>query len=162
MSMYLEPTIEAFYKSLLKYAGLTENEQGDIVNINESFGDFSIDDVHFRLPYREYLKNPEGRNFFHLLNESYTMPETALFSLFKRRLVCEINIKLYTLMIKLVHVAANPTLQQRIKSTETLNMIAQIGEVDLTLEDSLATLFKASRKANGDGFLFDFHIKQSI
>ena len=157
----MEPTMEAFYTSVLAYAGLAQSENGDIVNVDPKFGDFTIDSKNIRLPYREYLKNPEGRSFFHLLNESYTTPETAMFSLYKRRMVCELNIRLTELIMKLIRVAADPILQKRIRSTATVELITQLGEVDMDTIESVVTLMKASRKANDEGFLFDIFLKKN-
>lgn len=161
MSLYMEPTMETFYKSLLEYAGLTEDENGDIINKVASFGKFQIDGASIRLPYREYLKNPDGRSFFHLLNESYTAPETAMFSTYKRRLVCELNIRLTELIMKLIRVASDPVLQQRIRSSATVELITQLGEVDMEQMESVSTLMKASRKVNDEGFMFDIFLKKN-
>ena len=161
MSLYMDPTMETFYTSVLAYAGLTQSENGDIVNKDPAFGDFTIDGKHIRLPYREYLKNPDDRSFFHLLNESYTSPETAMFSLYKRRMVCELNIRLTELIMKLIRVAAEPTLQQRIRSTATVELITQLGEVEMDAIEAVVALMKASRKANDEGFLFDIFLKKN-
>lgn len=161
MSLYMDPTMEAFYTSLLAYAGLSQAENGDIINADPNFGDFTIDGAHIRLPYREYLKNPDGRSFFHLLNESYTSPETALFSLYKRRLVCELNIRLTELIMKLIRVASEPVLQQRIRSSATIELITQLGEVEMDQIESVTKLMKASRKVNDEGFMFDIFLKKN-
>ena len=81
MALTMDSTMETFYTSLLAYAGLKQEDDGAIANIDEKFGKFTLDNAPVRLPYLEYLKNPQGCNFMHLLNESFTSPDTAMFSL---------------------------------------------------------------------------------
>ena len=160
-SLSMDTTMETFYVSILKYAGLTQSENGDIVNIDPKFGDFKIDGKHIRLPYQEYLKDPEGRQFLHLLNEPYTLPDTAMFSLFKRRMICELNIRLTELVMKLIQVASEPRLQQRLRSNDAVNLITSLGEVGMETVDAVVSLMKASRKVNDEGFLFDIFLKKN-
>lgn len=161
MSLSMDPTIKTFYKSLLPYAGMEEAENGDFVNIDTSIGEITLDSKKIRLPYQEYLGNPEGRQFFHLLNESFVTPETAMFEFYKRRLVLELNTKLANVITKLIYIASEPAMQQRIHAPATVEFIMKLGSVEPDTTDALISLIRASRKLHDEGFLFDIFLKKN-
>lgn len=159
--MNLNPVMERFYVSVLDYAGLEVNDEHNIVNKDPDFGDFTLDDKPLALPYFELMKNPEGRRFFHLLHENYSSPETTLFNLFNRRLTLEINLRLQTLVTTLIAVASEPTLQQRIKSTELVNIISSMGTMDHSVIEPIFKMCVNSKKENDVGYLVDFYLKKN-
>lgn len=158
--MQLNPTMEKFYLSIIDYAGM-KVENGIFVNKNEKIGELTIDGRHLTLPYFDNLKNPENRLIFHPLNESYTSPETTVFNLFKRRLVLELNLRLSALMVSLVGVAGDVSLQQRIKSSKLIELVSSIGSVEIALVEGLLAATTASKKVNGEAFLFDIFLKKN-
>lgn len=158
--MQLHPTMDKFYLSILDYAGM-KVENGIFVNKNEKIGDMTIDDRHLAMPYFDNMKNPENRMIFHPLNENYTNPETTQFNLFKRRLVLELNLRLSSLMVSLVGVAGDVKLQQRIKSSKLIEMVSSIGEVEIAVVESFLAATTASKKVNGEAFLFDIYLKKN-
>lgn len=158
--MQLHPIMEKFYLSILDYAGL-KYEDGIIKNKNEKMGEFTLDGKYITLPYFDNLKNPNNRVIFHLLNENYIKPETALFNLYKKRLIAEINIKLSHLIISLLTVASDINMQQRVRNTKLLELIANIGEADMKSIENFFSLFKASKKANEEAFILDIFIKKN-
>lgn len=158
--MQLHPTMEKFYLAILDYAGM-KVENGIFVNKNDKIGDMTIDGRHLAMPYFDNLKNPENRLIFHPLNENYTSPETTVFNLFKKRLVLELNLRLSALMVSLVGVAGDVSLQQRIKSSKLIQMVSAIGEVDLSLVEGFLSMTTASKKVNTEAFLFDIFLKKN-
>lgn len=159
--MRLNKTIEQFYLAILKYAGMELDDEENIVNIREALGEVTLDDKPITLPYFDSLKNPQGRQFFHLLNESFSSPETAMFALYKRRLTLEINNRLFDLMAQLISVASDPKAQQQIKTTKLAELIGNIGEVDHSIIEGLLKMTKASTKTNDVGFIVDFFLKKN-
>lgn len=156
----LNPIIEKFYLSLLDYSGLTLQDN-IIVQKNEKLGEFTIDDKFIALPYLEQLKNPEGKSFFHLLNESYTSPETALFNQFKNRLVLELNLRFTSLVTSLIAIGSDVMMQQRIRSTELIDIITSIGETDHSVIEAFLGMVKASTKQNKESYIVDIFLKKN-
>ncbi len=147
----LNPVIEQFYLSLLDYSGL-KLQDNVIVQKNEKLGEFTIDDKFLALPYMEQLKNPQGKSFFHLLNENYTSPETTLFCMFKNRLILELNLRFTSLVTSLIAVGSDVMMQQRIRSTELINVITTIGETDHSVIEAFLSMVKASTIRTHPGF----------
>lgn len=158
--MSLNPVIEKFYLSSLDYAGI-QVKDNIFVNKSESLGEISIDGKFLTLPYFENLKNPSGKVIFHLLNENYTNPENIVFNLYRKRLILELNIRLSSLIISLISIAADVQLQQKIKSGKLIKLISNIGEVDHTLIEAFLATVKASRKVNNEAFIFDIFLKKN-
>ena len=158
--MQLNPVMEEFYLSILKYAGL-KYENDKVENINPKFGDFTVADKPIALPYFDTLKNPNGKLIFHPLNENYTMPETSLFNLYRERLLVELNLRLSSLVVSLIAVASDIQLQQRVKSQELLELISSIGEADISMSEAFLHMVKASKKARNTGFIFDVFLKKN-
>ena len=156
----LHPTMDKFYLSILDYAGM-KVENGIFVNKNEKIGEMTIDGRHLGMPYFDNMKNPNNRLLFHPLNENYPVPETAVFNLYKKRLVLELNLRLSSLLVSLIGVAGDVTLQQRIKSSKLIQMVSSIGEVELPLVEGFLDMVKASKKANTEAFLFDIFLKKN-
>lgn len=159
--MHLDKTMESFYMSILDYAGLKVDEDNNIVNQNLDMGAFTLDDSPIALPYFELMKNPEGRKFFHLLNENYANPETVLFNLFKRRLTLELNLRLAQLVTSLIALASDPKKQQRINNPELVELVTSIGEVDYSILEAFMNMCVASKKVNDVGYIFDFYLKKN-
>lgn len=158
--MQLHPDIEKFYLDILKYAGL-QFKDNIIQHENDKLGDITIDGKHLTLPYLDNLKNPDNKLIFHPLNESYNHPETVSFNMFSRRLVLELNLKLSHLMTSLLAIASDVQIQKRIKSSALIDLIGNIGETDASFTDSFLSLVKASKKVNGEGFLFNLFLKKN-
>lgn len=156
----LNPVIEKFYLSLLDYSGL-KLQDNVIVQKNEKLGEFTIDDKYIALPYLGLLKNPEGKSFFHLLNESYTSPETALFNQFKNRLVLELNLRFTSMVTSLIAVGSDVMMQQRIKSTPFIDLVTSIGETDHSVIEAFLAMVKASTKQNKEGYIVDIFLKKN-
>ena len=145
----LNPVIEKFYFGILGYAGL-EHMDSVIVNKNDKLGELTINDKHLALPYLEVLKNPENKVIFHPLNENFTSPETSVFNMFKKRLVLELNLRLSSLFVSLISLASDVQLQQKVKKSNLLQLVAAMGEVDITTVEHFLSAVKASRKVNDE------------
>ena len=158
--MQLHPTMDKFYLSILDYAGM-KVDNGIFVNKNDKIGEMTIDGRHLGMPYFDNLKNPSNRLIFHPLNENYTSPETTVFNLFKRRLVLELNLRLSSLMVSLMGVAGDVTLQQRIKSSKLIELISSIGAIEMPMVESFLGMTTASKKVNSEAFLFDVFLKKN-
>lgn len=166
--MQLHPTLEAFYKSMLAYAGM-QYDEGLIKSNTERVNDLTIDGKHLTLPYFENLKNPNNRHIFHPLNESYTSPETVFIAAYKKRLTLEINLKLALLIRCLITVGKDVAIQRKVKSPKLLAIVQGMGEIDTNLKDSESTpledgfnsIVKYSQKTNEEAFLVDFHVKKN-
>jgi len=156
----LNPTIEAFYLSILDYSGLKVDD-GIIANIDEKIGDITIDDKPLALPYFSVLKNPNGKLIFHPLNENYTNPETSVFNLYKRRLTLEINTRLAALIVNLITLASDVQIQQKVKSSKLVDIISNIGEVDHSIIENFMLAAKNSRKVNDVGYILDIFLKKN-
>lgn len=157
----LDKDIEGFYLAILDYAGMELDDHEVVVNKNNNLGDISLDDKPIALPYFETLKNPQGKTIFHLLNESYPKPETALFALYKDRLTLEINLRLSDLFTDLISVASDTTIQRKIKSPELLEIVTTIGEVDVSILEGILKAFRAAAKENNTGYIVDFFLKKN-
>ncbi|MDD2819153.1 MAG: hypothetical protein PHN51_10240 [Candidatus Nanopelagicales bacterium] len=157
----MDNSIKTFYLSVANYAGLKEDDKGNLVNINEKLGAFTLDDKPIALPHHEILKNPEGRNIFHPLNENYAVPINSQFNLFKSKLVFELNLKLSTIVLAMIRICSDPMLQQRVKTSKAVEFISSVGETDMTTIDKFAKLLKASQTANKEAFLFDIFLKKN-
>lgn len=158
--MQLHPTLEKFYLSVLDYSGL-KVEDNIFVNKNEKIGDFSLEGKNITLPYFENLKHPNGRLIFHPLNENYVKPEVPLFNLYKRRLVCEINLKLVQLFTTIAHIAVSVELQGKIKNAKLLKFIAECEDMDMTFVENLMKIVKYSKEANDEAFILDIFLKKN-
>ena len=159
--MRLNKTMEEFYLSILDYAGMELDPEENIINKSETIGPLTLDGKDITLPYFDSLKNPNGRTFFHLLNENYTTPETSMFLLYKRRLTLEINVRLSSLVVSLIKIASDPKIQQRIGKTELVKVISDIGEADHSIVEAFLKMSKVSMKTNDEGFLVDFFLKKN-
>lgn len=155
----MNPTIESFYLKILDYAGLAYKD-GIIVNKNEDLGELSIKGKHLTLPYMTNLKNPEGRAFFHLLNENYVNPENAVFSLYRKRLVTEINLKLINLFSILLEFSFRVG-ADAIKDNQILEMISTIEDPDPPMLEALIKLCRKSKDEHDEGLLIDLFIKKN-
>lgn len=158
--MHLNPTIEKFYTSILDYAGLGV-EEGVIFLKNEKLPPFQIEDRPVALPYLELLKNPGDKVFFHLLNESYSSPETAVFDLYKDMLVFELNLKLSSLLVSLITLGSDPQMQSMIKSSELIKLVSNIGEVDHSVVDAVLNIVKTGIRKHSESFIFDLFLKKN-
>lgn len=158
--MQMNATMERFYLAILAYAGIAIKDNV-MVNVNTSLGDLKIDGQPLTLPYLENLKNPGNNHIFHPLNENFASPENTHFSLFKRKVTFELNLRLSTLMISMMSLAANPIAQQRLKSSEAIELMTALGEVDVTTIEYFVKLVKASQTANDAGYLFDIYLKKN-
>lgn len=156
----LNETIEKFYLSVIDYAGL-KLENNIFVNRNEKIGDFSIEGKNVTLPYFENLKHPAGRLIFHPLHENYVRPETPLFNLYKRRLVCEINLKLIQLFTTIAHISVSIELQSKITDADLLKFIAEFKDLDMTFVENLLKIVKYSKEANEEAFVLDIFLKKN-
>lgn len=159
--MRLNKTMEDFYLNVLDYAGLELDEEENIVNKDLKTGPFTIDDRDITLPYMDSLRNPQGRAFFHLLNENYTTPETSMFLLYKRKLTHELNLRLSGLVRALIVIASDAKLQQRVKSPELLDIITSIGEADYSIIEGFMKMSTKSAKVNDEGYLLNFFLKKN-
>lgn len=158
--MRLNPVMDKFYQGIIEYAGL-ELKDDIIVNKSEKLGEFTLDDQHIALPYLDLLKNPQGKTFFHLLNENYTQPENTLFNMFKDRLVLELNLRLSALVTSLIAVASDVQLQKRIRSSVLLDLVGSISEADHSVIEAFLGMVKASGKQNNEGYLVDIYLKKN-
>ena len=158
--MQLHPTLEKFYLSVLDYAGL-QYVNGIIANVSDKIGPIQVDGKSLTLPYYDNLCNPAERHIFHPLNENYASPETAFLAIYKKRLTLEINMKISTLFVGLITLAADVHLQKKVKSPKLIELLSELGEVDITTVEHLITIVKHSQKANEEGFLVDFHVKKN-
>lgn len=159
--MHLDKTIESFYLNIIDFAGLKVDIDDNITNINEDIGELTVDGKYLALPYMELLRNPKGKRFFHPLHENYSNPETVTFNLYKRRLTLEINLKLQQLMVSLIALACDPKLQSRVKDTELVTVLSNIGELDMSIIESLFKMCKVSREENDVGMIFDIFLKKN-
>jgi len=157
--MQLHKEIDKFYLSILDYAGLEYDET--INNKNKQIGEFTITDKKITLPYLSNLKNPNGRHIFHLLNESYVKPENPIFNLYKKRLICEINLKLSNLITTLANIASSLELQSKIKNIKLIEIISEFKEVDMLFIENLLKIMKVSKDKNDEGFIIDIYIKKN-
>ena len=153
-------TIENFYQSLVDYMGC-KYEDGYIQDKSENGPKILIDGKKVALPYMDVLKNPDGRAIIHPLNENYTNPETEAFSMIKRKLTLEVNLKLSTLIVSLISVAADVQLQRRAKSSRLLDLISSLGEMDNSVTDGLMSMIRKSKETNNEGFLLSFYLKKN-
>lgn len=159
--MNLNREIHEFYTGILKYAGLEEDDNNVITNANKALGEFSDAGKSISLPYFEVLKNPEGRSMFHLLNESYTNPDTKLFNKYKSRLLVEINMKLANLVINFIAVASDIQLQQKVKDSKLIELISSIKEVDPTTVEAFLGIITSSKKVNKEAFILDIVLEKN-
>jgi hypothetical protein len=158
----LDPVIESFYMSILAYAGLKyDSSENCIVNINPKFGEFTVNGKKVTLPYAANLKHPNGRSIFHLLNENYLQPESPLFLLYKKRLVCELNSRLTCLIISLVNVANSIDIQNRLTNGKIIDIVSAIKNSDMTLIENVMAAVSKSKNKNDEAFIFDVFLKKS-
>lgn len=158
--MILDPVMEKFYLGILDYAGM-EIKDDIVVDKNEAIGEISLDGKKLALPYYEILKNPDGRVIFHLLNENYANPENSVFSLFKKRLTLELNLKLSSIIVNLILIASDPRLQHKAKSGTLINLISDLGATEPVLIENFLAMIKASKKENSESFIADIFLKKN-
>ena len=156
----LNPTMDRFYLSILDYAGL-EYTEAVIQAKSKQMNPITVNDKQLTLPYFDNLKNPGERTILHLLNENYIKPETAVFDLYKRTLTLELNLKLSHLVVTLINIASDPSIQAKAKSGELVDLIGSLGDLDVSIIEGFTNLFKAAKKEKNEGFLFDFHLKKN-
>ncbi|QXN70534.1 hypothetical protein AGENTSMITH_130 [Bacillus phage vB_BspM_AgentSmith] len=156
----LNPTMDRFYLSILDYAGL-EYTEAVIQPKSKQMNPITVNGKPLTLPYFDNLKDPGERTVLHLLNENYIKPETAVFDLYKRTLTLELNLKLSHLVVTLINVASDPSIQAKAKSGELVDLIGSLGDLDVSVIEGFTNLFKAAKKEKDEGFLFDFHLKKN-
>ena len=159
--MNLNKIMEAFYKSILDYAGLTVLESG-IISSGDEDGPFIKNKRgnYYHLPYFELLKHPEGKAFFHLLNENYAKPEQETFNIYRNNLTLNINIKLAYLIRTLFTIASNGALQRKIKNKELTKIFSEMGEVDDSMIEILSgPIIDKAVAEYGTGYLVGFFFK---
>ena len=159
--MELNPVIERFYKDILKLAGMELNSDGVIADSSGKLGDIKLDDCFLSLPYLSKLKNPSGLKFFHLLNESYSDPETATYDLYRDKLVLDLNLRTSALVMALITIGSDPKIQQKINTQGLVEIVAAVGETDMQMVEVFAKLTKASIAKNRHGFIFDLYQKKN-
>lgn len=158
-ALNMHPTLERFYREVLSYAGL-KLDKDVIVNVNEALGDIKVDGKALALPYNETLKYPEGKLIFHPLNENYANADTAQFNLFRKKLMFELNLRLSTLIISLLKVGSDATIQQRFKSTEAISMLTRLGTTEMDMIENFVGLVKYLQKERAENFLFEVFMKK--
>uniref|UniRef100_UPI0037C0E5C3 hypothetical protein n=1 Tax=Flavobacterium sp. TaxID=239 RepID=UPI0037C0E5C3 len=158
--MQMNKVMESYYQAMLAYAGITVKDN-ILTNVNEKLGPLKVDDKHLMLPYFENLKNPGDCHIFHPLNENFASPENTHFNLYKKKLIFELNMRLSTLVISMISLGANPVAQQRLKSSEAISLMSNLGEVELSTIEYFVSLVKASQKLNDAGYLFDIYLKKN-
>lgn len=156
----MNKTLERFYLQILTYAGL-KIERDIIVNVNEKLGDFKVDDKHLVLPYYQNLKNPGDNHIFHPLNENFATPENTHFNLYKKKLTYELNMRLCTLVISLLRVGSDPTVQQRLKKEAGVALVSGLGEIEMATVEKFMGLVLAAQKDQGAAFLMDIYLKKN-
>lgn len=158
----VEPKLDKFYRLMLSYAGLKADEDGKLlVKTGSEEPVLSSDERVYYLPYRKHLKTPDGKKFFHVLNENHEKPEAEAFSIYKDNLLLEINSKLAFLMSTLIDIASQPDLQKTINSRELIDLLTKVGEVEPEMSTILMekVLPRATRD-NGSGAFVDFFIRK--
>ena len=158
-ALNMHPTLEHFYKEVLSYAGL-KLDKDVIVNVNEALGDVKVDEKALALPYNETLKRPEGKLIFHPLNENYANADTAQFNLFRKKLMFELNLRLSTLIISLLKVGSDVTIQQRFKSSDAISMLTRLGTTEMDMIENFVGLVKYLQKERGEQFLVEVFMKK--
>lgn len=156
----LHPVMERFYLSALDYADL-KVEDNVLMCKNEKLGDFTVEDRNIALPYFNLLKNPEGKLFFHLLNENYASPENAVFDQYRNMLLFTINTKLAHLVITMIALAGDVQLQQKITSGKLIQLISGIGEVDPSIIEAFKKILKGAYKKDSYSPLVDIYLKKN-
>lgn len=148
--MKLVSKLEDFYLSILAYAGMTV-EEGLVYQDTDDKTPIRLKNGNqLAIPYDELLDNPKGLGFFHPANENYKKPESEVFTLFKNHLVLNLNARLSMVMGLITHIAANPSLQKSIKSSETIKLLQEVGEVDASLETWVTdTLLSKAQEERG-------------
>lgn len=160
--MHLNSTIEAFYLSILEYAGLSYDKETNVTsNLNEKLGKFTLDDKDIALPYYHCLKNPSGKVIFHLLNESYTKPETALFNLYRKRLNLELNLKVLSIFVTLIEISSDKLYCNKIKNVKFAELLSNMPDIDLSAIENLLQLTRASEKHNDENMLISVYLKKN-
>lgn len=158
--MQLNPTMDRFYLSALEYAGL-EYTDAIIQPKSKKMNPITVNGKHLTLPYFDNLKDPGERTILHLLNENYIKPETAVFDLYKRTLTLELNLKLSHLVVTLINIASDPSIQAKAKSGALVDLIGSLGDLDVSVIEGFTNLFKAAKKEKNEGFLFDLYLKKN-
>lgn len=159
--MELNPVIERFYKDILKLSGMEINSDGVISDSSGKLGDIKLDDCFLTLPYLSKLKNPSGLKFFHLLNESYSDPETATYDLYRDKLLLDLNLRTSALVMSLIAIGSDPKIQQKINGQTLVEIVAAVGDTDMQMVEAFAKLTKASIAKNRHGYIFDFYQKKN-
>lgn len=156
----MDKVLEKFYSSILDYSGLVYKD--DIIqNKNERLGEFSIEGKFIALPYQSNLKNPNNRVMFHLLNENFIKPDNPIFNLYKKRLICEVNLKLVQLFTTLSHISVSVELQSKITDVTLLEFLSEIKDVDMVFVENLVKIVKYSKEVNEESFFIDLFLKKN-
>lgn len=152
--------MDRFYLSILEYAGL-EYAEAVIQPKSKKMNPITLNGKQLTLPYFDNLKDPKDRTVLHLLNENYIKPETAVFDLYKRTLTLELNLKLSHLVVTLINIASDPSIQAKAKSGALVDLIGSLGDLDVSVIEGFTNLFKAAKKEKDEGFLFDLYLKKN-
>lgn len=158
--MNLNPVIERFYLGILDYADL-KIENDVITSKNPRLGDFTVDGKEIALPYFELMKDPKGKMFFHLLNENYASPENAVFNNYSNMLSFVINTRLAHMIITMITLASEIQMQKKITSTKLIDLVAALGEMDVSVVESFQKVLKAALAKNKYAPLFEIFLKKN-
>lgn len=152
--------MDDFYLAILHYAGLTYNGEF-ITAVDEKLGTISIDGKKLTLPYKDNLRNPNGRHIFHPLNENFTTPETAFLTTYTKLLTLNICNKLTGVLANLVRLMADIELQKRVKSTALINIVSNLPEADEKSIGELPSIIKAAIKSKSSEYFFSVFVKKN-
>lgn len=157
--MYLNPTIESAYKSILDYGGMTLEEDGSLTSYNDKPTMSRSGDI-YHLPYLELTKFPQGKSFFHILNENYRKPESEAHNIFRNNATLALNVRFAHMASTLLMFASSPEIQKNIQHTDLMMLMSDIGDVDQTTVTNFDKVIKAAEKEKGLGFFFTIFVKK--
>lgn len=146
----------------MSYAGLDFNEELNyFVSQDPQLGDFKVHGKFVTLPTYENLKNDCNFTIMHPLNENYVKPESEFFLTYKKRLVAELNLRLSDLVVDIIHVAAEPELQIKIKDATLIDIISSVKTPDVKSVEDFLKVIKHSTERNDEGFIFDIFLNKN-
>lgn len=158
----LHKDIENFYIDILHYAGLDYDNNKDIViDKNEKIGEFKVNGKYVGLPYPHLLKNPQQRTILHPLNENYIKPESAFFLQYKRRLTCEINLRLADLILNIVKIASDNKEISKIREKSLIEFFMNIGNIEMDFVEKFLKVIKLSQEKNDEEFIVGIYLNKN-
>lgn len=153
--------LRAGYVAILNYVGLEVQDDDMIYDPTKPEKPIlTAKGLYYCLPTKENLREPHGKQPFHILNESYIKPVGEAYDKYRKYNLFTTNLRFMQTVTFFIELLSDEERQESIKGTELTEIFSKIEEeVDISLVAELRDkVFTAAIVKNGPGAFVDFYI----